>query len=280
VPASVHLASWPEADGAAIDEELLSATARLLETVSLGRSARRAAGLRVRQPLAEVVVRIPEGKAALHRFQDELRDELNVKRVRFLDVGEGLVVQRFKPNLPVVGRKFGRLVPALRQALERLSGADAEAAAQAVREGRSFPLEVQGQSLELGPDDVLLEASSPPGYTVAEADGLLVALNTSLTPELILEGQARDLVRFVQDARRSAELAISDRIDVTLQPAPGTDLAPLLEAHGQYLRAETLAERVAIGPPRPGAHVAEAEVDGKTVVVGLERLPVTAATSA
>jgi isoleucyl-tRNA synthetase len=243
-----------------------------LDTVGLGRSARRTAGLRVRQPLSEVVVRAPEGSASLQRFEDELREELNVKRVRFLDVGEGLVVQRFKPNLPVVGRKYGRLVPALRGALAALAGPEADAAARAVREGGTFPLEVQGQTVRLGPEDVLIEASSPPGYAVAEAGGLLVALNTTLTPELVLEGQARDLVRFVQEARRGAGLAISDRIDLTLQPAAGADLGPLLEAFGRYVRAETLAEQISVGPPRPGAFVAAAEVADGPVTVGLERI--------
>jgi isoleucyl-tRNA synthetase len=274
--ASVHLAPWPEVDAAAIDEELLTTTALLLETVSLGRSARRTAGLRIRQPLGELLVRAPRGAAALQRFEDDLRDELNVKQVRFLEVGEGLTVHRFKPNLPIVGKKYGRLVPALRQALEALSGPEAEAAAQAARAGGTFALPVNGQALLLGAEDVLIEASSPPGYAVAESDGLLVALNTTLTPALVLEGQARDLVRFIQDARRAAGLAITDRIDVTLQPAQGLDLAPLLAAHGDYVRAETLADSLAVTPPVPDAHIAEAEIGTHTITFGLIRTGVAA----
>ena len=276
-PPSVHLAPWPEADPGAIDEELLRTTARLLETVGLGRSARRTAGLRVRQPLSEVVVRAPEGAGALSRMEDELREELNVKAVRFLDVGEGLVVQRFKPNLPVVGRKLGRLVPALRQALEALSGPEAERAAEAVRQGHPFQLMVGDQTVTLAPEDVLLEASSPPGYAVAEQDGLLVALDTRLTPELLLEGQARDLVRFVQEARRGAGFSISDRISLTIQPPTGLDLEPLLGTFGDYLRRETLAESLTVGPTHPQAHVAQAEIEGQPVILGLERSPVPAA---
>ncbi|MBI3971620.1 MAG: isoleucine--tRNA ligase [Chloroflexi bacterium] len=270
-PESVHMAAWPEVDQALMDEDLLSTTALLLETVSLGRSARKTAGLRIRQPLSELLVRTPRGAGDLRRFEDELRDELNVKQVRFLDVGDGLVVQRFKPNLPVVGKKYGRLVPALRKALEGLTGAEAAAAAQAVRAGQPFPLEVDGQTLQLEPNEVLIEASSPPGYAVAESDGLLVALNTTLTPELRLEGQARDLVRFIQDARRAAGFAITDRIDVTLQPPAGKDLTPVLDAYGDYIQAETLAKSLIIAPPEPGAHVAQAERDGATVTLGLRR---------
>src|SRR5206468_10592959 len=168
-PVSVHVAEWPEVDEALVDEDLLRGTALLLEAVGLGRSARKAANLRIRQPLSELLVRAPGGSDALRRFEDELRDELNVKQVRFLEVGAGLVVQRFKPNLPVVGKKYGRLVPAIRQALESLAGPEATAAAEAVKAGQTFDLRVGEQILALGPVDILIEANSPPGYAVAEA---------------------------------------------------------------------------------------------------------------
>jgi isoleucyl-tRNA synthetase len=270
-PDSVHLAAWPEPDEATIDDSLLSATALLLETASLGRSARRSAGLRIRQPVSELVVRAPGGVAALQRFEDELRDELNVKSIRYLEVGEGLVVRRFKPNLPVVGRKHGRLVPAIRQALAALSGPEADEAARAVQDGRTFSLVADGQVVSLGPDDVLIEASSPPGYAVAESDGLLVALNTVLTPELVLEGQARDLVRYLQDARRTAALAVTDRITVTVEPASGVELDALLAAFGEYIRAETLADAVIAGRPGPGDHTGEATLGQQRVTFGLRR---------
>ncbi len=97
----------------------------LLKVVELGRSARAESGLKVRQPLAELLVHVPGAaeEAALTRFLDEVRDELNVKAVRFLEGSSGLVEYRFKPNLPVVGRKYGKLVPALRAALAALDGA-------------------------------------------------------------------------------------------------------------------------------------------------------------
>lgn len=275
-PKSVHLAPWPEVDASQIDEDLLETTALLLETVSLGRSARRTAGLRIRQPVAELLVRSRRGAESLLRFEDELRDELNVKHVRLLEASEGLAVQRFKPNLPVVGKKYGRLVPALRQGLESLTGQEAAAAAEAVHSGGTFSLSVSDHELSLGAEDVLIEVSSPPGYAVAEADGLQVALNTTLTPELLLEGQARDLVRFVQDARKAAGFAISDRIAITLQPSGGADLAPLLDAHGEYVRSETLADTLTIGRPESDAHLAEAEIGEMRVTLALTPAGVTA----
>ena len=113
----------------------------LLKVVELGRSARAESGLKVRQPLAELLVHVPGAaeEAALTRFMDEVSDELNVKAVRFLEGSSGLVKYRFKPNLPVVGRKYGKLVPALRDALAGVcDGAQAQAIAAAARAGRDL----------------------------------------------------------------------------------------------------------------------------------------------
>ncbi len=269
-PTSVHLASWPEVDLERIDEELLADTAQLQAVVSLGRAARRTAGLRVRQPLAELLVRAQRVEA-LRRLEDDLRDELNVKRVRYLDVSDSLVSYRLKPNLPVVGRKYGRLIPALRAALETLPQEKATEAARRVEQGQPVVVAVDGQSIELQPNEVLVEATSPTGYVVAEEEGLLVALNTTLTPELRLEGQARDLVRLIQDARKAADLAIADRIDVALQPGAGVDLAPVLDAFGDYVRTETLATTLRIAPIEPGMFRAEGDLDGQPIAIGLRR---------
>ncbi|HYF65947.1 MAG TPA: isoleucine--tRNA ligase, partial [Herpetosiphonaceae bacterium] len=121
---SVHMAQWPVVDAALLDENLIRETDLLLKTVSLGRAARKNAGLRVRQPLAKLLVRLPRGER-LEGLVDDLRDELNIKEVGWLGVGDGLVEYRFKPNLRSVGKKFGKLVPAMREALAALGGAAA-----------------------------------------------------------------------------------------------------------------------------------------------------------
>ncbi len=268
-PESVHLASWPEANPALIDRQLLADADLLLECVSLARSARRNANLRVRQPLSELLIRVPRGNTGLHRFVDELQEELNVKEVRFLEVGDELVTYRFKPNLPVAGKKYGRLVPKIKHALESLSGQAAAATAYALEAEQPIEIQVDGQTIRLEPGEVLVEATSPSGYAVAEGNGLLVALNTALTPELKLEGQARDLVRFIQDARKTAGLAITDRIHLTLQPAEGLDVAPMLAAHSDFIRSETLADSLAVGPIVEGNYTTEVELDGGVVMIGI-----------
>jgi len=271
VPESVHLAAWPQADEQAIDEALLADTALLLDTISLGRAARRSAQIKIRQPLSTLWLRLPASAAdGVKRFEAELRDELNVKAVRYLDASTDLVEYRFKPNLRLVGKQYGKLVPAIAAALRDLHGEAARQAAQAVEQGQPVALVVDGQALELQADAVLVESSSPEGYAVAEGGGVLVALDTSVTPELRQEGLARELVRQIQDARKAAGLAIAERIEVTLEGAD-QELAGVLQRWGETIRAETLADALTLGAPSAGAHVEPFDLDGRSLTLGVER---------
>ncbi|NWG22095.1 MAG: isoleucine--tRNA ligase [Chloroflexi bacterium] len=275
VPDSVHLAAWPQVDAALLDERLVADTETLLRAVSIGRAARRAAGIRVRQPLREMWVRVPTPAEAegLRRFEAELRDELNVKTVRYLDSAASLVEYRFKPNLRLVGKKYGRLVPALTAALRDLAGNAASAAARAVEEGQPVILTVEGQELELLPEELLVESTSPEGYAVAEDGGVLVALDTTLTPELTMEGLARELVRNIQDARKEADFAISDRIIVFLGGADGdAEVEAMLRAWGDYVREETLADDLRLCSPPEHVPTTLLELDaGRALVIGVSR---------
>jgi isoleucyl-tRNA synthetase len=271
MPPSVHLAAWPEVDEALLDDQLLEDTALLLEACSLGRAARRAAGVKVRQPLSEVLVRAPRGAEGLRRFEGDLLDELNIKAVRYLDSSAGFVEYRFKPNLRLVGKKYGKRVPALTAALRALEGQQARDAAQTVESGQPLRLLLDGEQVDVLPEEVLLESSSPEGYAVAENGGLLVALDTTLTPELEAEGLARELVRNIQDARKSAGFAISDRIGVYLQGA-GDELQRTLERWGDYVRGETLADELVLGAAPEGVHVETLELEpGRQLTLGLVR---------
>lgn len=269
-PESVHLAPWPETATSFVDQQLLDDMAVLLEAVSLGRSVRQATELRVRQPLSEMLVRAIKKSEGLRRFESELREELNVKRLRFLGVDEGLVEYHFKPNLPVVGKRYGRLIPAIRAALASLSGEHATAAARTLEKGEAIELAVDGQVLHLQPDEVLIQASSPQGYAVAEGNGLLVALNTTVTPELQREGTARDLVRLIQDARKGSILDITDRIDVTLQPK-GIDLVSVLAEYEVSIRTETLANSLRLASPAEGAYTTTVDLERGSVTIGISR---------
>ena len=236
-PASVHLADWPEPDEALIDEALMRDGSVLQRIVELGRAARAASGHKVRQPLPALLVRLRNEteRQGIMRLEDQLREELNVKEVRYLDADDFLDYH-VKPNLPLLGKRLGKRIPALRAALE---AADAKAIAAAVQEGRSVTLEVAGEPLTLEPEAFLLDAHSPEGYVAVEERGYLAALDTELTPALVREGLVRDAVRLVQDARKQAGLAVADRIELWLEATDPTAAAALTE-HELTLKGETL----------------------------------------
>ena len=190
--------------------------------------------------------------------------------MRYLDSSAGLVEHRFKPNLRVVGKKYGKLVPGITRALRELAGDAAREAARAVEAGQPITVAVEGTPITLAPAEILVEVSSPEGYAVAEEGGVLVALDTAVTPELKEEGLARELVRHIQDARKNAGFQIADRIAVSLAGG-GDAVAAAVREWGDYLRAEVLADEVVLGEPAAGAHVETLEHEGQSIAVGVLR---------
>ncbi|MEM7408089.1 MAG: isoleucine--tRNA ligase [Pseudomonadota bacterium] len=237
-PESVHMSAWPESERALIDTQLLADFDAVQKVVGLGRSAREAETLRVRQPLARVLVRVP-GKAeadSIMRLTDQIMEELNIKEVVTLAQDDGLLSYRIKPNLPRVGKRYGKLIPKIRAALE---SADTEAIARQVAAGQVVTMEIEGQTLEFEPEDLLVESESAAGYACAEDLGYLVALDTTLTPELEREGLAREIVRTIQDSRKQAGLNIDDRIELHLGGSPA--VLDAVATHREFIANEVLA---------------------------------------
>ncbi len=259
---SVHLADWPTVNEALIDANLSDSMECLQKVVSLGRAARAESGHRVRQPLSEVLVRVKDEseQAAIESLSEHLLEELNVKSLRFLESNQAFLDYDLKPNLRIVGRKYGKLVPALKKALAE---ADGKAVAALVSAGEKVPIEVDGQTLELEPDELLVEAKSPEGYAAQEDGGYLVALNITLTPELTAEGLARDIVRHIQELRKEAGLEITDRIELSVQ-GESEMFASALEEHMKTIMSETLAVKFGINGT-PGAQVHRKEVELKNL---------------
>ncbi|HET8985876.1 MAG TPA: DUF5915 domain-containing protein, partial [Trueperaceae bacterium] len=248
-PVSVHLAQWPEASSAsAADREARAALLRdmraLQKVIELGRAARAASGVKLRQPLSEVLIRVRNADelAGVRALRDQLSEELNVKDVRFLGVNDSFVDYQVKPNLPRLGKRLGRQLPAIRAALAAMDG---RVVAASVNAGDPIAIEVDGQTLALEPEDVLLDAVSPEGFAAEEDRGYLAALNTTVTQELLREGLSRDVVRLVQNARKTAGLDVSDRIELRLT-ADG-ELGAALEEHRGSIAAEVLATSLVLG---------------------------------
>jgi isoleucyl-tRNA synthetase len=247
-PESVHMTSWPEADPRRDDEGLLFDIGVVQKVVGLARAARGQSGVRTRQPLSRLLVRAPDDAAAraLADHKEQILEELNVKSIEFIARDAGLVAYRIKPNLPRIGARYGKLVPAIRQALLEVDGAGI---AGAVARGDSFEISAGGQQVVLEPEDVLIETRSAEGYACGEDGGYLTALDTTLTDDLRREGIARELVRTVQDARKQAGLDVSDRIVLGISGTEQVDSA--VQAYRDYLMAETLAVDWQVGQAAP-----------------------------
>ena len=262
---SVHLCAYPEFNPARFDAKLVSEMEAVLKIVDLGRAARGQANLKLRQPLSEVMVRArtAEDARGLERFSDQISEELNVKKVSFLQEGASLVEYALKPNLPTLGRKYGRSIPAIRAAL---SGGNTASIAKLVRDGQNIQLETSDGTFELEPADVLVDAKSPEGYAALEGDGFLVAFDSKLSPELEREGIVRDLVRAIQQARKDANFEVSDHITVRFN----LDGQMLEAAHEwlEFIKGETLCDMLEFALPESGDVVVPLEDGGS---LGLKR---------
>ncbi len=273
-PESVHLADWPqpvalEADGDVFVDASLNAETQLVKRVaSLGRAARAKAAIKVRQPLAEVLVRTrePSEAATLQRHQALLLEELNVKALATLEDEAGIVTFEVKPNLPALGPRLGRQLGDVRSALADL---DAEEVAAAVRAGQSVT--VAGHTL--AHDDFLVEMREREGFAVVSEAGYTVGVNTTITDALADEGLARELVRRIQDLRRDAGFELSDRITTWCAGGDGATLARVVAAQGAYVQDETLSADLLLEAPPDDAdvHRTTFTLDGVEVVAGVRR---------
>ncbi|MCL6501795.1 MAG: isoleucine--tRNA ligase [Pirellulales bacterium] len=236
---SIHLCDYPEADPAAIDEVLSQQMQLVRDIASLGRSARTSARLKVRQPLArvEVVLADPRHRAWLEAHAQIVAEELNVKTVELAERADQYVTYTVLPDLKRLGPRLGKRLPALKNAL---ASADAAALLAELEQHGRILLTADGQQIELGKEDVQVRLAAKPGWTAAHGPSAVVVLSTDLTPELIGEGWARDLVHLIQSRRKELGCAYTDRIAVGLADA-SPQLAEALQQHSGYIRRETLA---------------------------------------
>ena len=236
-PDSVHLATWPQCDGSAIDDRLHADMALAQKVTTLGRAARESAALKVRQPLQRVVVRVrsDEENAGLERVRDLLLSELNVKELSFAGEAGDLVDVTVFPLPKQLGQKYGRGYPVIRRKFEEMDQRDLASRFDA---GQTVTVDDEGQQYVVETEDVEVRRTPRAGLAVAEDGGYLVAVTTTLTPELELEGHARELVRRIQQLRKDSDLDITDRIRLTLSDSPL--VAKLLSVHKSYIVDETL----------------------------------------
>jgi isoleucyl-tRNA synthetase len=239
------------------------ATAR--EAVALGLRARAGAKVGLRRPLGEaVVVAAGRERTALEAMADVVRDELNVKALRFVDEADELGSYDLKPNYRSLGPRFGKAMP---QVAAAVAGLDADRVAVALREGRTVGLNVEGREHELTADDLLVGLQPLEGFQVEREGGHAVALDLTLSDDLRREGWAREVIRTIQNARKDAGLDVSDRIALTLGGAP--ELVSVAQEFQSLVADEVLATSVAFNGAEDAPFTAT--VDGHELRVGVAR---------
>lgn len=267
-PESVHLADWPVYDTQKIFETLNADMQLVMRLASLGHAARNQAAIKVRQPLARISYSVsnPDEVRALEQYADLLKDELNVKEICTLGSTGEAVSYSLKPLPKQLGQKYKALFPQVSKAILAL---DAEQAARRLLEGSPVEITVDGQVLQIHPDEVEVRAEAKSGLVIASEGPYLAALQTELTSDLINEGLAREFVRRVQDLRKQADFEIADRIRLYVTATPG--LKEAIQAHREYIMGETLTLEMIEAAPPPEAAQVTASFDGEEVTVGIEK---------
>ena len=274
--ASVHLCDFPAGEALAErDPELEEAMALARETVRLGLGARGKAKLKVRQPLREAVV-VADGRerAAIERLAEVVREELNVRQVRFVAAAEELGSYEIKANYRTLGPLFGKDMPGAAEAIAALDPARVAAAVRDGGGGGEIGIAVAGREHTLSADDVILTMRAPEGYSVEREGAHAVALDLGLDEDLRREGNAREIVHAVQNARKTAGLQVEDRIELWLEGAPA--LIEAARSHRAYLTRETLAVGLDLGDGATSASAQadyreQTEVDDLELVIALSR---------
>ena len=262
-PESVHLCDFPAVNEAWIDKALEDNMDEVLRAVVLGRACRNNANIKNRQPIGRMFVK---GAPALDRFYQEIiEDELNVKAVEFTDDVRAFTSYSFKPQMRTLGPKYGKLLGAIRGYLAEVDG---NAAMDALNETGELTFEVNGQSVVLTKDDVLIDAAQVPGFVSESERDMTVVLDTNLTAELLKEGMIREIISKVQTMRKEAGFEVMDHI--TVYQAGNDTIAALLEENKAEIGAEVLADNIVCGQAQ--GYVKEWNINGEKTTLGVEKI--------
>ena len=260
-PESIHLCDWPKKDESFIDPELEANMAAVLDIVVLGRSARNAANIKNRQPVASMYV---QGKALPDMYVSIIADELNVKEIKFVDDASSFISYRVKPQLKTLGPRYGKLLPKINQYLAGEGVGNAVVAAH--NRGESYKFDIDGTEISLAAEDVLVSTEENAGFVTVTEHDLSVVLDTNLTPELIEEGFVREIVSKVQTMRKEAGFEVTDHI--VLSHHGNSLIEGIFARHGAEIAADTLADSIKLGS---AGYVKDWEINGESVTLGVEK---------
>ena len=264
-PESVHLCDFPVADLSKVDKELEAGMDEVESVVQLGRAARNAASLKVRQPLSRCLVK---GKRLSDEIAQLIRNELNVKAVEFVDDASAFTTYNLKPQMRTLGKKYGKLLGKIGEHLKTLDGNEVVATFE---RGETLKFELDGTPIELEKDDVLTSLTQKPGFEAQSEGDYTVVLDTNLTPELIDEGFLREVISKVQTMRKDADFEVTDRIALSYQTSER--LSAVIEKGKEDLMRAVLALSVENRPAADGEIVREQNINGEKATLGIKATP-------
>ena len=239
---SVHLDKFPVADNSLIDENLEARMAMAQKITSMVLALRRKVNMKVRQPLASIMIpATEEQREHIEAVKQLILNEVNVKELKFVE-GQGILVKKVKCNFRTMGKKFGKLMKGVAAAMDQLSQ---EQIAELESHG-NLGIMVDGQNINVEAADVEIISEDIPGWLVANEGALTVALEVELTDALRNEGMARELINRVQNMRKDSGFEITDRIDVVI--APQAEVQKALEEFADYVKTQVLANSIVIAP--------------------------------
>lgn len=262
-PESIHLCDFPTVQTDWIDKELETEMDTVLQVVVLGRAARNSANIKNRQPLGTMLIK-SETKVT-EMFEQIIKEELNVKKVKFTDDVREFTTYTFKPQMKTLGPKYGKLLNQIRTILSEIDGNDAM---DTLNTKGTLNFEIDGTAVELTKDDVLTEMTQKEGYASASDRGITVVLDTNLTEELVEEGYVREMISKIQTMRKEAGFEVMDHIKVSVDN--NDKLMELIEKNKEFIQKEVLADE--ISSRNLSGFTKEWDINGENVVLSVEKI--------
>ncbi len=261
-PESIHLCDYPAVDASLIDRELEDNMQFILDAVVLGRSARNGANLKNRQPLSDMYVKTD--RAVSEYYRQIVEDELNVKEVHFVSDVSAISSYSFKPQLKTVGPRYGKLLGKIREALAAVDG---NAAKQQLDMTGALRFDFDGEKVELTEADLLIDVQEKAGYFSVADHGIVVALNTNLTPELIEEGFVREIISKIQTMRKDAGLDVMDHIRTSVTGSE--KITDILNRNAEEIGKATFTDAFA---DAAGDVAKDWSINGENVTITIEKI--------
>ena len=259
-PESIHLCTWPEVDETAIDKDLEKEMGLAYTIVKLGRSARNSVNIKNRQPLSEMLI---SAKELPEYYGDIVKDELNIKKVELGADMAKYVEFEIKPNLPVLGKTYGKLIPQIRQELAKCNQMEL---AQKVQNGEDYSINVAGEEIVFNSENLLVTMQGKDGFAFSGEGELGVVLDTTITEELKEEGYLREILSKVQNMRKESGFEVLDRIN--LYVADNENLEAVVRKFEEQIKKDTLAENVIYNEARN--NYTETSINGEKLNIAVE----------